>query len=216
MAKKSHTKTVAKKSVSSPAQSSGKAKGAKARAAPLSIGVAKKTSPARTPLTNSRPVSGRTPAKPKPRSAMKRENSQQEKVDAGQTDQGLIGTIHHQNLRDILALASPASIKEPTEERITAVSSADGKKAEDLPLKENMAQEVTTKLFEENLRRIGAIRPPVSASGAAHQVAAVPRAGMAFSPLEMMMRQHAYGFNLMLDAWQIQRRFFDLWRPRLG
>ena len=209
MAKKSQTKAVAKKLASSPAKSSGKAKAAKSRAVPLSIGVAKKTMPARRPpLTKSRPVDPRTPAKAKPRSAMKRGNSQQEKVDAGKTDQSLIETMHHQNIRDILALASSASMKEPPEDRIATVSVAVGKKAENLPPKEAMAQDPkeamaqeTRKLFEHMRDTMGAVPPPVSA-------------GLAFSPIGMMVRHSAYGFNFMLDALQMQRRFFEIWQPR--
>ena len=181
MAKKSRTKTAAKKTASSPAKSSGKAKGAKSRAAPLLIGVAKKTTPARPPLTKSRPAKRRTPATAKPLPAM-----EQEKVDAGQGDQ-----FHLQKNGD----ASTASMKQPPEERM----SVDGK-AEDLPAKGAMAQE-TRKLFEQLRETMGAVPPPVSA-------------GLAFSPIGMMVRNYAYGFNFVLDALQMQRRFFDTWQPR--
>ncbi len=55
-----------------------------------------------------------------------------------------------------------------------------------------------------------------SALGAAHQVVdAMPRATrMAFKPLNMLVRHQALVFGLTLEMLQMQRQFFDMWRPR--
>lgn len=184
MANKSQTKAIAKTSASSPAKSSGKAKPAKARAAPLSIALAKKTSPVRLASRTLRTVDRRTRAKAKPLSAMKRANSLREQSYAEPSAERPLKTVLHKTTEDI----------QPR----TATQEAMAKPFEKVP-----------ETIEALRARITA--PDAARQGAETMLHA---GSMTFHPLLTMVRQQAIGFNLMLDMLQIQRRFVDMWRPR--
>ncbi len=49
--------------------------------------------------------------------------------------------------------------------------------------------------------------------GSANGTGAHAPVAMAFTPLEMIARQQAWGVNIMLDAIQMQLRLFDVWGP---
>lgn len=54
---------------------------------------------------------------------------------------------------------------------------------------------------------------PTARMGSANGTGAHAPVAMAFTPLEMIARQQAWGVNIMLDAIQMQLRLFDVWGP---
>ena len=219
MPKKSQTNAVAKTSASSPAKSLGKAKPAKARTAPLSIALAKKTSPVRLASRTLRTVDRRTRAKAKPLSAINWENSLREQSYAEPSAERLHKTVLHKTTGDLQSrTALPAATKMPQQEpRANAAVSAsmDGEMPKDLASMDVTTEGAMTKPFEGVRETIEAIRI-TGPEGAARQGAeTMLHAGsMTCNPLAMLVRQQALGFTLMLYMLQIQRGLLDMWRPR--
>lgn len=190
MAKKTRTKAVA-----TPAKSLRKAtKRAKVRAAPLLTRHAKKTTLARVASKKPRPADRRTPA------------------------ELLLETIEEIRARSAMPASTWKLHEEPTASGAVAPV-LDAKVTEVLP-----PMAAVTKPFEDLREMTEASRAGITAPGtgtalgAAHQVVdAMPRAArMTFMPLGMMVRQQALAFGLMLDVLQIQRQFFDMWRPMMA
>ena len=151
---------------------------------------------------------------------MKMENGLQEQVNAKQAAERHPETILDASTEDKLARAAlRASTSKPHDEpKASAAMSAclDAKMAEDLPLTEVVTQQCITKSFEDVREPVEAIRARIASSGrGTPRALALPHAGnTTFIPLDMMVRQQAFGFKLMLDALQMQCRFIDIWRPR--
>ena len=60
---------------------------------------------------------------------------------------------------------------------------------------------------------LSAASDPTAGAGSTNGTGADAPVAMAFTPLEMIARQQAWGVNIMLDAIQLQLRLFDVWGP---
>ena len=196
MVRKKQTRAGEKTSAKSPAKSQGTAqKLAKVRAASLSNGHTKKTTPARSASRKAKPVNRLTRAKAKPLPEVTRDDILPEHV-----------TEKHMSEREWRE-GPTASGVEP--------GALDPKAGE-------VTQDVITKPFADLHETLGAISTPLTApeTGTAlgderDLAAAIPRAAaMTLMPLGMMVRQQALAFSLIVESVQMQRHFFEMWRPR--
>lgn len=213
MEKKRQTRASARVSAKSQPKSQKKAKVAKTRAAPLSIGHAKKTSPAQSTSRNGTPDNWRSQTKTKSKSksvsVMKREKILRDKIKSEAALERPLERILRETVADIqdrTAFIGGTGLQREEPPASPAVSTALSANSEEV----SSPRKVVTR--ELGVRASG---PRTVASGPTIDVADAMShsATMTLLPVALMTRQLASAFNLMLDGMQMQRQFWNMWRP---